>query len=327
MYAIYHEKLSAEELITPQEALQRFLSYIGTRPILGHNANYDYNIIDNCLQRYCNDTLKAHKNPCFDSLKLIRLLSPSLHSYKLESLLETFQLTGKNSHQAIDDVGATVSLVRLCAEKAREKQPQQLSFLQHPKVKPFINSLRNNYGEIYLNGVQHLYVLATNKEPALVQELSSAYNTLHADGLINEIPRLDYVLRYLRIDMLTDNAIENTLVQQLSQYIMDINTLKEADFCNSKSIRERVYVTTVHKAKGLEFDNVIVFDAADGRYPNAFNKSKKQDEEDARKFYVAMSRAKRRLYIAYSLQMIDRYGRVHNRELTPFMDAIQKRFN
>ena len=108
---------------------------------------------------------------------------------------------------------------------------------------------------------------------------------------------------------------------------MDINTLKEADFCNSKSIRERVYVTTVHKAKGLEFDNVIVFDAADGRYPNAFNKSKKQDEEDARKFYVAMSRAKRRLYIAYSLQMIDRYGRVHNRELTPFMDAIQKRFN
>ena len=69
----------------------------------------------------------------------------------------------------------------------------------------------------------------------------------------------------------------------------------------------------MHKAKGLEFDNVIVFDAADGRYPNAFNKNKKQDEEDARKFYVAMSRAKRRLYIAYSLQMIDRYGRVHNR--------------
>ena len=86
-----------------------------------------------------------------------------------------------------------------------------------------------------MNGVQHLYVLATNEEPALVQELSSAYNALHADGLINEISRLDYVLRYLRIDMLTDNAIENALVQQLSQYIMDINTLKEADFCNSKS--------------------------------------------------------------------------------------------
>ena len=111
--------------------------------------------------------------------------------------------------------------------------------------------------------------------------------------------------------MLTNNAIENALVQQLSQYIMDINTLKEADFCNSKSIRERVYVTdSAVRAKGLEFDNVIIFDAADGRYPNAYNKTKQQDEEDARKFYVAMSRAKRRLFIAYALQMVDRHGRV-----------------
>ena len=110
-------------------------------------------------------------------------------------------------------------------------------------------------------------------------------------------------------------------------HVMDINTLKEADFCNSKSILERIYVTTVHKAKGLEFDNVIIFDAADGRYPNAYNKTKQQDEEDARKFYVAMSRAKRRLFIAYALQMVDRHGRVFNRELTPLMDSIQKYFN
>ena len=40
-----------------------------------------------------------------------------------------------------------------------------------------------------------------------------------------------------------------------------------------------------------------------------------------------MSRAKRRLYIAYAMQMTDRYGRVHDRELTPLMDAIQKYFD
>ena len=327
MYAIYHEKMSTGELLSPSDALQRFLAYVGTSPILGHNANYDYNILDNNLQRYCKDTMHAHDIRCFDSLKLIRLLAPSLHSYKLESLLETFHLAGVNSHQAIDDVKATVSLVRLCAEKAREKQAQQAAFIRHPKVKPFANVLRSNYGECYREAVNRLYKLSTDHEPALVSELSAAYNAFRSDGLINDIPRLDYILRYLRIDMLTDETVANALAPQLSQYVMDINTLKEADFCNSKSILERIYVTTVHKAKGLEFDNVIVFDAADGRYPNAFNKNKKQDEEDARKFYVAMSRAKRRLYIAYSLQMIDRYGRVHNRELTPFMDAIQRRFN
>ena len=327
MYAIYHEKMSTGELLSPSDALRRFLAYVGTSPILGHNANYDYNILDNNLQRYCNDTMQAHDIRCFDSLKLIRLLAPSLHSYKLESLLETFQLAGVNSHQAIDDVKATVSLVRLCAEKAREKQAQQAAFIHHPKVKPFANVLRSNYGERYREAVNRLYQLSTDHEPALVSELSAAYNAFHSDGLINDIPRLDYILRYLRIDMLTDETVANALAPQLSQYIMDINTLKEADFCNSKSILERIYVTTVHKAKGLEFDNVIIFDAADGRYPNAYNKTKQQDEEDARKFYVAMSRAKRRLFIAYALQMVDRHGRVFNRELTPLMDSIQKYFN
>lgn len=327
MYAIYHEKMSTGELLSPSDALRRFLAYVGTSPILGHNANYDYNIVDNNLQRYCNDTMQAHDIRCFDSLKLIRLLAPSLHSYKLESLLETFQLAGVNSHQAIDDVKATVSLVRLCAEKAREKQAQQAAFIHHPKVKPFANVLRSNYGERYREAVNRLYKLSTDHEPALVSELSTAYNAFRLDGLINDIPRLDYILRYLRIDMLTDETVANALAPQLSQYVMDINTLKEADFCNSKSILERIYVTTVHKAKGLEFDNVIIFDAADGRYPNAYNKTKQQDEEDARKFYVAMSRAKRRLFIAYALQMVDRHGRVFNRELTPLMDSIQKYFN
>ena len=327
MYAIYHEKMSTGELLSPSDALRRFLAYVGTSPILGHNANYDYNILDNNLQRYCNDTMQAHDIRCFDSLKLIRLLAPSLHSYKLESLLETFHLAGVNSHQAIDDVKATVSLVRLCAEKAREKQAQQAAFICHPKVKPFANVLRSNYGECYREAVNRLYKLSTDHEPALVSELSAAYNAFRSDGLINDIPRLDYILRYLRIDMLTDETVANALAPQLSQYVMDINTLKEADFCNSKSILERIYVTTVHKAKGLEFDNVIIFDAADGRYPNAYNKTKQQDEEDARKFYVAMSRAKRRLFIAYALQKVDRHGRVFNRELTPLMDSIQKYFN
>ena len=327
MYAIYHEKMSTGELLSPSDALQRFLAYVGTSPILGHNANYDYNILDNNLQRYCKDTMPAHDIRCFDSLKLIRLLAPSLHSYKLESLLETFHLAGVNSHQAIDDVKATVSLVRLCSEKAREKQAQQAAFIHHPKVKPFANVLRSNYGECYREAVNRLYKLSTDHEPALVSELAAAYNAFRSDGLINDIPRLDYILRYLRIDMLTDETVANALAPQLSQYIMDINTLKEADFCNSKSILERINVTTVHKAKGLEFDNVIIFDAADGRYPNAYNKTKQQDEEDARKFYVAMSRAKRRLFIAYALQMVDRHGRVFNRELTPLMNSIQKYFN
>jgi DNA helicase-2/ATP-dependent DNA helicase PcrA len=108
---------------------------------------------------------------------------------------------------------------------------------------------------------------------------------------------------------------------------VEINTLKEADLCNSSTITDRVFVTTVHKAKGLEFDNVVVFDAVDGRYPNFYSKNDPQAlNEDARKFYVAMSRAKKRLFIAYSEAFVDYRGGVHPRQLTPFMKSIKKFF-
>ena len=103
---------------------------------------------------------------------------------------------------------------------------------------------------------------------------------------------------------------------------MELLTMKEADFCNSRSMNEKVYVTTVHKAKGLEFDNVIVFDVVNGRYPSWRNQSLASDNEDARKLYVAMSRAKRRLAIAYSLESKDRYGHIRHREISPFMQDI-----
>ena len=80
----------------------------------------------------------------------------------------------------------------------------------------------------------------------------------------------------------------------------------------------------MHKAKGLEFDHVIVYDACDGRYPNYFDKGQPDREsEDARLFYVAISRAKRRLTIAYSLSRTTWNGLRQPRQLTPFMASIK----
>ena len=118
-----------------------------------------------------------------------------------------------------------------------------------------------------------------------------------------------------------------SLVEQLWAYVTEINTLKEADLCNSQTLQERIFVTTVHKAKGLEFDNVIIFDAVDGRYPNFYNQNNERLlAEDKRKFYVAMTRAKKRLYVAWSTTRIDYYNRSHPRDITPFMRPILQFF-
>ena len=78
----------------------------------------------------------------------------------------------------------------------------------------------------------------------------------------------------------------------------------------------------------LKFDNVIVFDAIEGRIPNFFSlNDRAMMEEDARKFYVAISRAKRRLYVSYCTTRRDYHNEEHRQYLTRFMIPLQKLFD
>ena len=59
---------------------------------------------------------------------------------------------------------------------------------------------------------------------------------------------------------------------------------------------EGVHLLTVHASKGLEFTEVYVIDLVDGRFPN--RKMMSSIEEERRLFYVAVTRAKDRLYLS-----------------------------
>ena len=138
---------------------------------------------------------------------------------------------------------------------------------------------------------------------------------------------MNYVVNFLTNDLLAGEE-SLSLYEQLAAHCIELNTLKEADLCGSRSITDRVFVSTVHKAKGLEFDNVIIFDAVEDRYPSFFNRNSATGiAEDARKFYVAMTRAKRRLYISQCLTRINYHGEVQQRHLTRFMNSIEHFFN
>ena len=103
--------------------------------------------------------------------------------------------------------------------------------------------------------------------------------------------------------------------------------MKEADLCGAQSMTERIFVSTVHKAKGLEFDHVIVYDAVEGKYPSAYaNTRNGGSEEEARKFYVAISRARRRLIVSYCRQSVTPWGRTYLRRPSPYLTAIEQFF-
>ena len=61
-------------------------------------------------------------------------------------------------------------------------------------------------------------------------------------------------------------------------------------------------VITVHQAKGLEFDTVYVVGCNEGVFPSYRSVKENNLSEELRLFYVAMTRAKRKLYLSYHLE-------------------------
>lgn len=332
------EERKHHTLLSHHAALRMFMQYADGCRLLGHNADYDWHILDHNLRRYAPeyDLHESHAD-YLDSLRLVRLLHPELREHKLKSLLTVLGLEGTNSHLADDDVNATRSVVVHCYKQAKERVEGQRTFLSDARVRQRVDILRRNYGEIYRSAIARLYVRKTypveneamgmkEENVALVAELQRFYDALLADNMIQPIGGLHYVTAYLSKDMI-DSTAEPSLYEQLSNHAMEISTLKEADLCGSSSIDERIFVTTIHKAKGLEFDNVIIFDAVDGRMPNFYSRNNPRLlAEDARKFYVALSRARSRLYISQCIRRYDYRNMPHDVFTTPFMRHIAKYF-
>lgn len=321
------EERKHQKIYSHKEALGMFAKFVGNDVLLAHNAEFDSHILEYNIKRYAPSCKPLHYNGnCLDSLKLIRLLRPDLKAYKLKTLLAELSLQGENTHLADDDVNATVQLVNYCYSKGKEMVASQNEYLGRKTTKDRIDRLRRNYGEVYRKAVSRLYIRQplVSGVPALVDEMRNFYHWLAETRWIKENDKIYYIFRYLAADII-DASREPSLKEQLDHHIMELSTFKEADLCGSSVINDRLFVSTIHKAKGLEFDNVIVFDAVDGRIPSFYHENNPQLlDEDARKLYVAMSRAKKRLFVCYAKQGAS--SGMPDRKLSRFMEPVRKYF-
>lgn len=297
-----------------REGLMRFLNYIGSDILLGHNVKFDYNILIYNLVRDCGFTEESFSRKIIDTLKLAHLLHPQFRKYRLESLIERLDLEGRNSHMADDDIMATFELVKHCRLEADKYLSTQKTFLQSPEVKTAIDELSFSYKECYEHTKSQMFKLRNDGEIALISELQYADQILTQNCEILRVPRFDLILAFLCEDVITDDE-PNCLFSHLSNHLMDMSTYREADICDSSSMREKLFVSTVHKAKGLEFENVVVMRAVSGRYPHFSHSEPEQQDEDRRLFYVAISRAMKRLIVSAGEESI-----------TPYLSSVINRF-
>lgn len=91
----------------------------------------------------------------------------------------------------------------------------------------------------------------------------------------------------------------------------------------NNSADEALTISTIHSAKGLEWDTVFIIGAVDGRFPSvySFNSEEEMDEE-LRLMYVATTRAKNNLYITYPVDMYDYSMQMVLSKPSRFLDNI-----
>jgi len=112
-------------------------------------------------------------------------------------------------------------------------------------------------------------------------------------------------------------------IRTLDLYLQDIALLTDAD--NDKDDDDnKVMLMTIHSAKGLEFMNVYVVGMEEALFPSqlALN-SRTELEEERRLFYVAVTRAERKLTLSYAVSRY-KWGNLINSAPSRFLDEIDE---
>jgi DNA helicase-2/ATP-dependent DNA helicase PcrA len=89
---------------------------------------------------------------------------------------------------------------------------------------------------------------------------------------------------------------------------------------------EQLVLSTIHSAKGLEWQCVFVLWVLDGKFPSVFAFGADEDlEEERRLMYVAVTRAKRHLFLTYPINVYDKSSGMLLSKPSRFLDHVSAR--
>jgi DNA helicase II / ATP-dependent DNA helicase PcrA len=88
---------------------------------------------------------------------------------------------------------------------------------------------------------------------------------------------------------------------------------------------DRLILSTIHSAKGLEWHSVFVIWVLDGKFPSLYSFAANEDlEEERRLFYVAITRAKQNLYLTCPVNVFDRTSGMVLSKPSRFLDEVRR---
>lgn len=107
----------------------------------------------------------------------------------------------------------------------------------------------------------------------------------------------------------------------LEAYLNYISLISDVDALEGES-SNKVKLMTIHTSKGLEFPVVFITGVAEGIFPHFNSQKSNEVEEERRLMYVAMTRAKKILYLTFAKERMQ-YGSYQNLTASRFISEIK----
>ena len=156
-----------------------------------------------------------------------------------------------------------------------------------------------------------------------VLKKSGLYKYFNDDESIDGINRIQNIEELLNgIKDFVDNDVSEE--KTVSSFLQSVALITDQD--NDEQDLNKVQLMTVHLAKGLEFPYVYIVGMEENLFPSAMNlNSRNELEEERRLFYVALTRAEKKVSLSYVLSRY-RWGKLIDSEKSRFIDEIDSQY-
>lgn len=178
--------------------------------------------------------------------------------------------------------------------------------------------------------IQHFAVLMKNQSAYEVAEYvakqTGLLKSLYEDKTVEGVARFENIKELLNgvKEFTVQEPVEgevNFLPRTLDNYMQDIALLTDADKDNDEDI-DKVKLMTIHASKGLEFSHVFIVGLEENLFPSQLSLNSRQElEEERRLFYVAMTRAMRKLTLTFATSRF-KFGTLNPAEPSRFLAEI-----
>ncbi len=154
-----------------------------------------------------------------------------------------------------------------------------------------------------------------------VAKTSGLLKELYEDKTVEGLSRYENVQELLNaIKEFVDNPENED--KSLGSFLQTVSLLTTADTDEDPNDNDKVTLMTIHGAKGLEFDHVYIVGLEEDLFPSQMMLQSRADlEEERRLFYVAITRAEKRLVVSYAESRYQ-YGRPKMCEPSRFLEEI-----